>query len=147
MKTLLLPALCALLLSAALLRAAAPAPPPRFVRTDAHIGALFRQRDQPPPPPSERDNPFRIGGDTPAAQQPSGASAGTLLLQATSALKVGGLVQFDGRRHVVINEETYQEGNILTVRVQGQPVYLRIREITAHSVVLSLGETEATLHF
>ena len=139
--------LLALLLPVAALRAAAPAISPRFARTDAHIEALFRQRDQPPTPPGEHDNPFRIGGDTPAAKLPAGASASAILLQVTSLLKVGGLVQFDGRRHVVINEETYQEGNILTVRVQGLPVYLHIRQITAHSVVLSLGETEATLHF
>ena len=48
---------------------------------------------------------------------------------------------------LVINKASYKEGGILSVRLQGTPVYLRILRITANSVTLALNEARLTLRF
>ena len=62
-------------------------------------------------------------------------------------LVFGGLLQIGDVQVLVINKASYKEGGILSVRLQGAPVYLRIISITANSVTLGLNEARLTLRF
>jgi hypothetical protein len=157
----LLVSLLLLGVQAGVLRAATPVIGEQlFKDTNARIEDLFQYRNNPPKPPGPADNPFRIN-DVPVARAPAAGSnesaAGvaathespdeTLLSQAYANLSFGGLLQVGDRLMLVINKATYREGGLLTVRVQGSPVYLRIVSLTKDSVTLGLNEARLTLHF
>ncbi len=129
-------------------------------QTNIRIDDLFEYRNNPPKPPGTHENPFRIG-DSPLASTlnlgpGSGAPTGpvplansdeVVLRQAASALVFGGLLQVGDLQVLVINKASYKEGGILTVRLQGNPVYLRIVSIKNNTVTLGLNEARLTLHF
>jgi hypothetical protein len=131
-----------------------------FQETNNRIEDLFQHRNNPPKPPGPLDDPFRIGdaplasslnlsGDassTGAATQLP-ASDDALLRQAAGGLTFGGILQIGDVQVLVINKTSYKEGGILSVRLQGIPVYLRITSITNNSVTLGLNEARLTLHF
>ena len=128
-----------------------------FQETDARIQDLYQQRNSPPKPPGPLDDPFRVG-DAPLASNLnlSGNSSTTaepattdesLLRQAASTLVFGGILQVGDIQVLVINKASYKEGGILSVRLQGDPIYLRILTITGNSVTLGLNEARLTLHF
>ena len=126
-----------------------------FQDTDAHIEDLFQLRNNPPKPPAPIDDPFRIG-DSPLASD-LGVDAGpgvtpvttdeSQLRTAASTLVFGGILQIGDVQVLVINKASYKEGGILSVRLMGTPVYLRIVTITPNSVTLGLNEARLTLHF
>lgn len=126
-----------------------------FQDTDAHIEDLFQQRNNPPKPPGPVDDPFRIG-DSPLSSD-LGVEAGptatpvttdeSQLRMAASTLVFGGILQIGDVQVLVINKASYKEGGILSVRLMGTPVYLRIVTITPTSVTLGLNEARLTLHF
>jgi hypothetical protein len=143
------------------LRSATPVIGEQFFQdTNARIEDLFQYRKNPPKPPGPLDNPFRVG-DAPLASSLnlSGNSAGgtgpgpiansdeALLRQAAGSLVFGGLIQLGEVQVLVINKANYKEGGILSVRLQGTLVYLRIVSITSNSVMLGLNEARLTLHF
>jgi len=153
----------ALLASAATfpLRAAAPVIGSDLIQqTTARIEDLFKYRNNPPKPPGPLENPFRVG-DSPLASNlnlspgpgpatgpvPLANTDEALLRQAAGDLVFGGLLQIGDVQVLVINKASYKEGGILTVRIQGTPVYLRILSITRNTVMLGLGEARLTLHF
>ncbi len=140
-----------------------PAPPPlspRFKQVRERIDALFLHRNEPPPPIDPRKNPFRPAGATPVAVLPGGGPTANLpppppppsadldvLRLGAAALKVAGTVQINGRAHLIINQAPYKEGDVLNVRVKGQPVYLRVKNISRYSYTLSLNEAEISVKY
>lgn len=132
---------------------------PRFKQVRDRIDDLYRHRNEPPSPPDARSNPFRTPG-TPAAAPvaaaagadeasltPDAASNLSLLQLSVATLRVSGVFEVGGRSHLVINKRPYKEGDVIQTQVQGEPVYLRIREISKRSVTLELNEAEMTLKF
>ena len=151
-------------LAGPLLPAAPPTNAPRWKLTRTRIEALFRLRNAPPPAPDPSANPFRLASDQPAAAAtetesvttsgeptaPDAAPLGpdeTLLKQAVATLKLNGAVQIGDRMLAIINQATYKEGDILSLRLQGRPVDLLVRQISSHSVTIGLNQAELTLQF
>ncbi len=145
------------------------APPPlspRFLQVRARIDALFSTRNDPPPPPDARSNPFRPPG---AVAAPIATADGTVvsvpvnrdltvLQQAVATLKVKATLERrePGSRsnplRLVISsgpgkESTYKEGDVISVNLGGDPAPLRVRQITRNSVTLTLNDAEMTLKF
>lgn len=129
-----------------------------FQDTNARIDDLFQYRKNPPKPPGPLDNPFRVGdaplasslnltGNSTTSTGPVVNSDEALLRQAAGTLVFGGLIQLGEVQVLVINKANYKEGGILSVRLQGTLVYLRIVSITSNSVTLGLNEARLTLHF
>ena len=143
----------------------APPPlPPRFRQVRGHMGALFDTRNAAPPAPTDpRANPFRPAGAVPNA--PLVVADGTTvdpvainidlttLQQAVATLKVRGVVQRGTLLQLVITsasgkEGTYKEGDIINVLLPpGDPVHLRVRQVSRYSVTLALNDAEMTLKF
>jgi hypothetical protein len=133
---------------------------PRFKQVRDRIDALFGHRNETPPAPDLRTNPFRVpGAPVPAASVASreeGAPAPTapaavedlsLLQESAATLRVSGVFEIGGRSHLVINARPYKEGDVVQTQVKGEAVYLRVREISKRSVTLELNEAELTLKF
>lgn len=131
-----------------------------FQETNARIEDLYQHRDHPPKPLGPVDNLFRIpetalvanagpgdskGPPLPEVTPPSSDEA--MLRRAVSTMAFGGFLQIGDREVVVINKQSYREGGILTLRVDGAPVYLRIVSITGNSITLGLNDARLTLHF
>ena len=138
----------------------------RFKQVQERVGALYQNRNQPPPPVDPRYNPFRAPGTAPVAppvvsegdtgpRPPGGAELSGpapgaslgLLQQGAATLKVSGIFEISGRAHLVINSRPYKEGDVVQTLVQGETVYLRVKEISKRSVTLSLNDAEMTLKF
>jgi hypothetical protein len=132
-----------------------PAPPPlspRFIQVRERINALFQHRNESPPPPDLRANPFRPAGAPVApgdGARPTAVASNdlSLLQQAIATLKVGGTGERDDQPFVVVNNRTYKKNDVIPARAEGEMVYLRVGEITRHSLTVSLNETELTLKF
>ncbi|HVS51714.1 MAG TPA: hypothetical protein VHD62_05110 [Opitutaceae bacterium] len=165
-----LSALCAFALAASSAAPAAEkaaakppgAPPlsPRFLQVRERIDALLHNHDAPLSAAELQPNPFRAAGFMPApspAETAPGAAGTTpveaptaelnLLQQGVALLRVSGVVDFGGQQHLVINSRPYKEGDVIPVQVNGQPVYLRIRQIAPHLVTFALDHAEMTLKF
>lgn len=137
----------------------------RFKQMHERVLALFQHRNEPPAPVEPRHNPFRAPGAAPiappttegdAASRPlsgsdySGLAPGSslaLLQQGAATMKVSGIFEIGGRAHLVINSRPYKEGDVVQTLVQGETVYLRVKEISKRSVTLSLNDAEMTLKF
>ena len=122
------------------------------------IDALFLHRNEPPPPLDPKHNPFRAPGARVAAPLPEGVVAANpaplpqadslaQLQQATATLKISGVFEKGGRSHLVINARPYQQGDVVQTLVQGEKVYLRVKDISKRSVTLVLYDAEMTLKF
>lgn len=139
---------------------------PRFKQIREHIDSLFEHRIEAPPPLDPRANPFRTpGAIAPAASVANnptptpGSAEGTptspaaaptnlaILQQAVATLKVSGVFEISGKSHLVINARPYKEGDVVQTLVQGETIYLRVREISKRSVTLVLNDAEMTLRF
>jgi hypothetical protein len=140
-----------------------PVVSPRFKQVRERIDALFSNRNETPAPPDPRHNPFRSPGTViearpvaapePASSTPSEplpvASATDLarLQAAVATLKVSGTFEKDGRLFLVINAKPYKDNDVLQTQIQGEPVYMRVRQVSRHSVTVVLNEAEMTLKF
>lgn len=137
-----------------------PGPPPlspRFLQVRQHIKALFQNRNEAPPPPDPQTNPFRPAGAAAAITVASGTGLAPapvvsstdlmLLQQAVAGLRVTGTFERADQSYVVINARPYKKGDVVQTHVEGDAGYLRVREITRHTVTLTLNETEMTLKF
>lgn len=136
---------------------------PRFKQVRDRIDALFQLRNEPPAPPDPRANPFRPSGPaalapvTPASSSspevsvalppPQAAGDMALLQQAVATLKITGVVARGVEAHVQINAKLYKKSDVVQASVQGQVVYIRVREITGRTATLALNEAELTLKF
>ena len=139
------------------------APPPlspRFLQVRSRIEALFAARNDPPPPPDPRTNPFRPPGAVIASVVAADGIVVpvavnrdlTLLQQAVATLKVRGVVERANRLLLSINsgpgkEGTYKEGDVINVALGTDSAPLRVRQITRNSVTLTLNDAEMTLKF
>ena len=142
---------------------ATPPVSPRFKLVRERIDALFRYRNEPPSPPDPRLSPFRPAGAVPVAATPASSArdpaAGdaplpaplssdlALLQQAVATLKVSGVVEKAGQAHLVINAKPYKVGEVIQTKVQGESVFLRVRNISRNSITLGLNGAEMTLKF
>jgi hypothetical protein len=164
----------------------APAPPPqsqpartslvdsllriRFRRVRAETDALYHYRTK-PPPFDAHDNPFRIPGETDAAvitiaRGPvSDASqqnvrppdfAESLLKNALSTVRVGGVVSMHGTIQLTVGGQLHKEGDIITASIPTskgpfKAVHLKLIQLTEETAVFSLedsetGSAEYTVH-
>jgi hypothetical protein len=130
---------------------AAPPPlSPRFIQVRERINTLFQHRNEVPPPPDLRANPFRPAGAAvvPGATSPTLPSNDlSLLQQAIATLKVSGTVERDEQSYVVVNNRTYKKGDVVPARAEGEMVYLRVGDITRNTLTLTLNSAELTLKF
>lgn len=136
-----------------------PGPPPlspRFLQVRDRINTLFQHRNDAPPAPDLRANPFRpagsaatpVGGPAPGAPPPElPGNDLALLQQAVATLKVSGTFERADQMYVVVNSRPYKKNEVIQSRAEGQPVYLRVREITRNTVTLALNDTELALKF
>ncbi len=135
---------------------------PRFQQVRERIAALYQHRNEPPPPLDPRYNPFRLPGSAPLVPAPNAGDPGAeefitpapgpgaslaLLQQGAATLKVSGIFEIGGQSHLVINARPYKEGDVVQTLVQGETVYLRLKEIAKRSVTLSLNDAEMTLKY
>ena len=134
---------------------------PRFLQVRARMDALFATRNEPPPPPDARLNPFRPPGAIPVAPlaikdgviEPVAVNNNlTLLQQAVAVIRVKGTVTRNKVLQLVINtgpgkEGTYKEGDIINVTLSPDPAHLKIRVITRNSVTFTLADAEMVLKF
>ena len=142
--------------------AAQPPPPlsPRFQQVRDRMEELFRHRSEAPPVFEARSNPFRAAGalaplpqrgpKPAAADAPPPVASATdlqLLQQAAATLKVGGTIRIGGVDHLSINQTAYKEGDAINVRVKGQPVVVRVKNISRYSYTLSLNGTELSVKY
>jgi hypothetical protein len=134
---------------------------PRFQQVRDRVDALFQLRNETPPQPDGRANPFRpSGAGVPAtapaapgepapvalpAELPAGDMA--LLQQAVASLKITGVVALRAESHVQINAKLYKKSDVVQTTVQGQVVYIRVRDITGRTATLALNDAEMTLKF
>lgn len=128
----------------------------RFKQTRERVEALYRIRDEAPPPPDPRYNPFRDpeAGQVPGARGEEMAtptlapgSKISLVQQSIAALKLSGVFEVSGRIYGVINGRPYKQGDSIKVTVTGGDVFLLVREISKRSVTLALDGSEITLKF
>jgi hypothetical protein len=136
---------------------------PRFKQVRQKIDVLFKNRGETPPAPDPRQNPFRPAGavavadagraagasgevNLPAVPEPPSSDL-TKLQGSVATLKIGGRLQTGGQLYLMINGKPYKENEVITTQVQGEPVYLRIRQISSREVTLGLNEAEMTLKF
>ena len=123
---------------------------------------MYQHRNDAPPPPDPRYNPFRtpgIGTVTPAKGESGETATGVadpqvpdrmpssnlaLLQQGAATLKLGGTLELGGRSRLVINARNYKEGDVVQTQVRGETIYLRIKEIAGRSVTLVLNDAEMT---
>jgi hypothetical protein len=132
---------------------------PRFAQVRERIDTLFEHRNEPPPPPDAKHNPFRGAAVAPAPAGVDGkgvvAAAApvtpldnlTLLQQAAATLKISGVFEIGGRSHLVINARPYKQGDVVQTLAQGEKVYLRLKEISKRSVTLTLNDAEMSLTY
>ena len=140
----------------------------RFKEVKQWIAELELARSQPPAPLDPRHNPFRTPGSIVMAARPGADSDGgarvptgaglapaestpgtnlSVLQQGAATLRVSGIVEINGSAHLVINKRPYKQGALVPTQVQGETVYLRVKEIARRSVTLSLEDAEMTLKF
>ena len=135
----------------------------RFKEVEDKIAILYRHRND--PKPDFRANPFRApgsvaapaptvaeGGKLPEGADPASVGPGpgaslALLQQGAATLKVSGNFEIGGVSYLVINSRHYKEGDVVQTQVQGETVYLRVKEIARRSVTLSLNDAEMTLKY
>ncbi len=132
----------------------------RFRQVRNKINDLYQHRNEAPPPTDPRASPFRPAGQpvvvpAPAENKPeapaepaNGESRSLALLQQGAAtLRVSGTLEIGGRSHLVINKRPYKQGDVVPAVVEGETIYLRVREIGRHTVTLVLNDAEMTLKY
>jgi hypothetical protein len=140
----------------------------QFKEVKRRVAELFLHRNQTPPSPDPRCNPFRTPGGVVLAPRagpereigtkvPAGSEAIThdsapgnnltLLQQAAATLRVSGNVEKAGLTQLLINNRPYKEGDLVKTQVQGEEVFLRIKEIARRSVTLALEDAEMILKY
>jgi hypothetical protein len=136
---------------------------PRFQQVRDRVTALLGHRNEAPPVADPRKNPFRPAGAAPAepAQArpagtpvvkapPKAVTSGTdyqMLQAAAATLKVAGTIQINGLGHLIINQVPYKEGDVLKARVNGNPVFVRVKHISRYSYTLALNNAELSVKY
>ena len=114
------------------------------------IHDLFDQRDNPIEPMDAALNPFyRVAGFVPAPPPevteeapvfvPPPRKEAELLEAIAASLKINGIVTYNDRALIVINQSPTPAGRMLTVEFEEKTYFIRVEEIFSNRVVLSLG--------
>lgn len=130
----------------------------RYALTKARISALLDQRQNPAPLPTNPPNPFyqapkEVAGDPETSGQespdtaliPEAADLSDIdtLRKYAAALKIGGVLTFNGVLHVTINNTASKAGDTVTVGNKDRPIYLKIVSLAPNE--FTLGLNDATL--
>lgn len=141
----------------------ATAAPDRFERTKARIDALLDRHQKAEALPAKPANPFYFlppgatlpadpGSAKPVApteeQRPVAALADDdqILAYCVARLRVSGQVQRGGVAHLMINSNTYREGDLIPVRGTGETVYyVKVVRVAANEVVFGYNDSVLTI--
>jgi hypothetical protein len=96
------------------------------------------------------ESPVDAANDTATAAQPEEFPAFTsaeLLARCAATLKFGGMIQLNDRMQVVINNVPRKEGDIVSVTLGPNKVYLRVARISPGSVTMRLNEAEQVINY
>lgn len=130
---------------------AAPKIVDRFVRTKAHIDALLDHRVKPEPLPAVPPNPFQLAGATTAATNGGEATVPDVppvgetppltgdvetLARYVATLKLGGLIELNGRVQLMLNQVPRKEGDLIVVHEKDDVVYLQVIRLTPRELTL-----------
>jgi hypothetical protein len=127
----------------------------RFHRVRARMDALYHYRVK-PVPFDPRSSPFRlvsearipvepIGGamKTPLVGPPPAGYAATLLREAVSEVRIGGVMTMGGTTQLTVDGQLHREGDVFTARVLSKLVLIKIKNLTTYTVTLALEGSEA----
>jgi hypothetical protein len=128
----------------------------RTTETRTKIGDLFDHRDTPIPPTDSSLNPFyresSMGVAPPPATPeedvvfvPPPRKEAELLEAIAGALRINGIVTYNNRDLIVINQTPTLAGRMITVEFEGKTHFVRVEEIFSNRVVLSLGSAFTVL--
>lgn len=132
------------------------ASPDRFDRTKVQIDALLSSRLKPEPLPNQPANPFYFTGGaqstlpaSPTDPVPTDSTVlndDQILAFSISRIRIGGQVQRGGRAHLLINSNTYKEGDLIPVRANADTVYyIKVVHIALSEVVFGYNDVIVTL--
>jgi hypothetical protein len=124
---------------------AAEVTPAMIRRTNARIEQLLGPRLNPPAAPANLANPFVLPDviQAPASVESSAAPTDSeTLKRLQGVLKVNGLVEIQGKLHLIINRLPYREGDLVAVKEASGTTYLRLKKITPRTYVLELNGKE-----
>jgi hypothetical protein len=141
-----------------------PPAPAKSVPLTARIDALLRPHLQPSALPVSLPNPFvvvrgsaelteaagPVTGPEPrvppaATEEASPATDGELLAQATAQLKIGGTIYANNVTQLMINRNTYKEGDFLTLDAKPVPLHVQIVRLTRDELTLRYNDVTQTL--
>lgn len=132
-------------------------PADRFAATRSKIESLLNQRLKATDLPESPANPFQFippGSATlaPVDQTPNQPESDLLttddqiLAFSVSRLRVTGLVLRNNLFHVLINANTYKEGDLIPVRGPGEAVYyIRLMRISERDVTFRYNDTSVSV--
>ena len=124
---------------------AAEITPTLIKRTNARVEQLLGPKLHPPPAPANLANPFVLPDvvHAPASVETSAApSDSETLKRLQGVLKVNGLVEIQGKLHLIINRLPYREGDLVAIKEPSGTTYLRLKKITPRTYVLELNGKE-----
>lgn len=127
-------------------------------QTEMHtkIDDLFGHRDEPIPPLDPSLNPF-FRTAVPVPMEPAEAEAparpatpptradSELLAAVVANLTINGIVSYNNRNLIVINQSPTPEGRMVAVEFEGKKHFVRVEEIHSNRVVLSIGSASTVL--
>jgi hypothetical protein len=142
----------------------------RFRHVRSEVNALYAYRTNPPPFDAHY-NPFRVPGETEApvitiSRGPTSDAlqqntrppdfAESLLKNAISTVKVGGVVSLHGSIQLTVGGQLHKEGDVITANIPTskgpfKPVHIKLLQLNEDSAVFSLvdsetGSAEYTVH-
>lgn len=124
----------------------------RKIEIDQKIDDLFGYRDYPIPPLSAVHNPFYRSDEEPvpvelpdddAAPLPPTRRDSELLAAIADNLAINGIVRFNNRDLVVINQSPTPAGRSVSTEFEGKTFFLRVEEIHSNRVVISMNNGSA----
>ena len=114
----------------------------RFVRTKQRLDALLQHRVNPGSLPAVLPNPFQITGATPATGGTPSPEASPLtdetelLARHAANLKIGGILEFNGRVQLMINQIPRKEGDLIIISDGDNVIYLQVVRLTTRELTL-----------
>jgi len=117
----------------------------RKTEIDQKIANLFGHRDDPILPLPSSHNPFfrtdeNVNTEDTGPYVPPTREDAELLAAIADTLAINGIVTFNNRDLVVINQSPTPEGRIVPVEFEGSTHFLRVEEIHSNRVVISMGD-------
>jgi hypothetical protein len=124
-------------------------------RTKGRIDTLVNRRLKPEPLPDVLPNPFQLSGvvtptnpttvPTSPVEPAPPSNDSEALAHYAATLKIGGIVQLNGRVQLVINQSPYREGDLVFVDNKNAVIYLQIIRLTPSELTLGLNQAVQTI--